>query len=696
MSFGGILRQATAVDVMIGPFVDSTDGDTEETGLTISQADVRLSKNAQADAQKSDNTACAHEGNGFYNCELDATDTDTVGQLTLWVHEAGALAVRHDFQVVEEAIYDALYASGATGLLPANVTQFGGSNGTFASGRPEVNATHWGGTAVGSANVLIDGALTAAKIAADAITAAKLHSDVTTELQSGLATAANLATVAGYIDTEIGDIQSRLPAALVNGRMDSTVDGTGLEAAALALINAEVDTALADYDPPTKAELDAAVADVSVDEIQATALADLFNTDSGTTYASAVAGSVVAEIADNAGGSSLTVQDIADGVWEEALADHEGTAGSVAEALATAGGSGASASDVAEAVWDALQANHVGAGSFGLIASEIADILVDTSTTLNDKIDTIDGIVDAILVDTGTTLQGELDGIQADTEDIQSRLPAALVNSRMDCTIDGTGMENGAVDAILNRVATGSVTDSTLGAIINDWENGGRLDTIVDSILTDTGTTLQNELDGIQADTEDIQSKLGTPSDLGGGATIAANLVNIEAQTDDIGAAGAGLTAVPWNANWDAEVQSEVADALGVYDPPTKTELDSGLAALNDLDAAGIRTAVGLASADLDTQLAAINTDTDTIETALDAVLALLDDARAEPGQGAPAVNPDAMTKLDYLYKAWRNKKDNDGSVTNLYADNGTTIDHKQTTSEDAGTVTKGEWGTGA
>jgi hypothetical protein len=34
--------------------------------------------------------------------------------------------------------------------------------------------------------------------------------------------------------------------------------------------------------------------------------------------------------------------------------------------------------------------------------------------------------VAAILVDTGTTLQAELDGIQADTEDIQTRLPAAL------------------------------------------------------------------------------------------------------------------------------------------------------------------------------------------------------------------------------------------------------------------------------
>lgn len=51
------------------------------------------------------------------------------------------------------------------------------------------------------------------------------------------------------------------------------------------------------------------------------------------------------------------------------------------------------------------------------------------------------------------------------------------------------------------------------------------------------------------------------------------------AQTGDnfvrIGAAGAGLTALPWNVAWDAEVQSECADALNVYDSPTKAEMDT-------------------------------------------------------------------------------------------------------------------------
>jgi hypothetical protein len=36
----------------------------------------------------------------------------------------------------------------------------------------------------------------------------------------------------------------------------------------------------------------------------------------------------------------------------------------------------------------------------------------------------------------------------------------------------------------------------------------------------------------------------------------------LEAIRDQIGTAGAGLTAIPWNASWDTEVQSECADAL--------------------------------------------------------------------------------------------------------------------------------------
>ena len=53
MSFGGYLQANTAVDILIGPFVDDTDGKTAEPGLTI---DVELSKNGQALANKHEAT----------------------------------------------------------------------------------------------------------------------------------------------------------------------------------------------------------------------------------------------------------------------------------------------------------------------------------------------------------------------------------------------------------------------------------------------------------------------------------------------------------------------------------------------------------------------------------------------------------------------------------------------------------------
>jgi hypothetical protein len=146
-----ILRQSTAVDIGIGPFVDATDGVTAETGLTLSQADFRLKKNNGAWAQVNDATSATHEENGWYEKELDATDTNTVGILLIAVAEAGALPVWQEYQVVEEAVYDALFAAAALGYVanaPVNVAQFGGTNLTAAAGRPEVNVTNVAGTSI--------------------------------------------------------------------------------------------------------------------------------------------------------------------------------------------------------------------------------------------------------------------------------------------------------------------------------------------------------------------------------------------------------------------------------------------------------------------------------------------------------------------------------------------------------------------
>lgn len=54
--------------------------------------------------------------------------------------------------------------------------------------------------------------------------------------------------------------------------------------------------------------------------------------------------------------------------------------------------------------------------------------------------------------------------------------------------------------------------------------------------------TSAQTLDDLEALVDDLETRLGTPSNLGSGATVAANLVDVEGQTDDIGAAGVGLT----------------------------------------------------------------------------------------------------------------------------------------------------------
>lgn len=74
---------------------------------------------------------------------------------------------------------------------------------------------------------------------------------------------------------------------------------------------------------------------------------------------------------------------------------------------------------------------------------------------------------------------------------------------------------------------------------------------------------------------------------------------DIEALVDDIGVAGAGLTAIPWNAAWDAEVQSEATDALNAYDPPTKAEMLAAIAGIDVTVAMSATTAAAVASGSL-------------------------------------------------------------------------------------------------
>lgn len=104
----GYLRQSTAATIKIGPFLDSGNGITPKTALTLSQADIRLSKNGAAFAQKNESSAAVHDENGWYAVALNATDTDTLGRLQVAVNEAGAIPVEHESCVLSAHGYDEL------------------------------------------------------------------------------------------------------------------------------------------------------------------------------------------------------------------------------------------------------------------------------------------------------------------------------------------------------------------------------------------------------------------------------------------------------------------------------------------------------------------------------------------------------------------------------------------------------------
>lgn len=194
------LRQSTASqEVPLGYFVDSTDGNTEETALSIANTDIKIWKTGATTLASKNSGGATHISNGIYYCVLDATDTNTIGPLVIFVHVSGALAIKAECVVLDEAVYDVLFGTAAPSTLDAAGVR----------------------AAVGLASANLDSQLTA------------IDDLIDTEIQ----------TIDDFIDTEITDIRNRLPAALVGGRMDASVG-----AVATGLFTIKKNTALNNFE----------------------------------------------------------------------------------------------------------------------------------------------------------------------------------------------------------------------------------------------------------------------------------------------------------------------------------------------------------------------------------------------------------------------------------------------------------------
>ena len=282
--------------------------------------------------------------------------------------------------------------------------------------------------------------------------------------------------------------------------------------------------------------------------------------------------------------------------------------------------------------------------------------------------------VAAILVDTGTTLQAELDGIQTDTEDIQSRLPAALVSGRIDASVGAMAANTLTASALatdaVTEIQTGLATSAALATAqttLTKLETTLQVQTGSDYQFTanalalapsGSGPTLTEIVDGVWDEPIAGHLTAGTtgaalngagsagdpwttplPGAYGAGTAgfivgtnLDAQVSAVQSDTDDI---QTRLPAALVAGRMDSSVGAMAADTLtsSALAASAVTEIQAGL---STLDAAGVRTAVGLASANLDTQLSGIQSDTNDIQTRLPAALV---SGRIDASVGAMAAN---------------------------------------------------------
>jgi hypothetical protein len=520
------LKQSTAATVKVGPFIDSTDGDTAEIGLTISQADVRLSKNGGNIAQKSEVSACTHDELGYYDCNLDATDTGTLGRLQVMVHESGALPVWHEYMVLPANVYDSLVAG--SDLLQADATQISGD-----------------GTAADNAEAFFDN--TGFVASNSTIGTTTTNTDMRGTDSAALAATALTNAIwtdarAGYLD-ELG--AANIPADLDAVLADTGTDGVLLAATATSaqLVDDVWDEVLtaATHNVSTSAgrrmrEL-SATSVLTGTATAGTANSITLDSDASTT----------ARIYDE----NLIVITAGTGVGQTRLIA-EYTAGRVATVDRDWAVTPDATSEYQVIAFSGIlltdhglaQAGAAGTITLAATASAVDDTYVGSVVVLTTG--TAPGQARLVTAYNGTSKVATITPnweTNPDVTTVYKVIPVgrSIVGSMQADSITAAALATDAVNEIVDAVWD-EAQASHVGA-----GTFGEMATETAAILADTNelqtddyptsiAAVQTTADAIETDTQDLQTQVGT--------------------------AGAGLTALPWNAAWDAEIESEALDAL--------------------------------------------------------------------------------------------------------------------------------------
>lgn len=264
-----------------------------------------------------------------------------------------------------------------------------------------------------------------------------------------------------------------------------------------------------------------------------------------------------------------------------------------------------------QAIWDRLTSALTTVGSIGKFIVDNAD-----SAGITTLLSRIPGTVQPQTGDSyarlgapvGASISADVAGVQSDTNDIQTRLPAALVSGRIDASvgamatdvITATALAASAVNEIADQVwdelIAGHLGAGSTGAALNaagsagdPWTTplpgaygAGTAGNIIGNNL-DAAVSSRSTLDGTGVQTA-LTSQGYTTTRAGYLDTLNGLVVAIWASVTRTLTAGTNIVL-----------------AKG-----------TGVTGFNDLSQADVRSATGMASANLDTQLAAIKSDTAT------------------------------------------------------------------------------------
>lgn len=201
------------------------------------------------------------------------------------------------------------------------------------------------------------------------------------------------------------------------------------------------------------------------------------------------------------------------------------------------------------------------------------------------------GSVGSVTGNVGGNVAGSVGSVTGAVGSVTGNVGGNVVGSIGSLATQAKADVNAEADTALADVGVTTTVTGRIDAAISTRATPAQVNTEVDTALADYDAPTKAELDAAVAplataanlatvDTEvgTVLTRLGTPSNLGSGATVAANLVDIEGQTDDIGAAGAGLTALgdARLANLNATVSSRLA-AASYTTPPSVADILAGV-----------------------------------------------------------------------------------------------------------------------